>query len=119
MDPFAVDDGAVGKNLEEDAELVAVVRADERDARDQRVGLGHGPADAGLRDDPAGLRRAGRGDGRGRPDVRDRPPCSSGEQRRGMRRRVITGEVQPDAAADVVEPPPNRKKRPSSPGSSP
>ena len=45
VDALAVDDGAVGVDLEEHAELGAVVGPAERDPGDDRVGLGDGPAD--------------------------------------------------------------------------
>ncbi len=57
--PSAVDDGAVGEDLEEHPELVAVVRPADRDPADQGVGLGDRPVDPGLGAHPSRGRRRG------------------------------------------------------------
>ncbi len=46
VDALGIDDGAVGENLEEHAELAAVIGATQGHSGDDRVGGGHRGADA-------------------------------------------------------------------------
>ena len=87
VNSFGVDHGAVGEDLKEHAELAAVIRAAQGHAGQERVGRGHGTADA----------RAGRQAWWNSPEpetsgvdgsVRDR---SAGRSRAGARDDVVAG----------------------------
>ena len=94
VDPLAVDHRAVGEDLEEHAELAAVVGPAERDPGDQRVGLGDRPVDPGLRDDP----RASAGEPAGSTAGSSRAGGSRRRRRSSGRRREAGAAVAAPAA---------------------